>query len=175
MKRFLPRLREENKANVECVQEIDAICETAAIMTDTVKALSRLLRDVLGERLDPGAGTFVEMFAEDGVMEFPFAIPAVCRAQGRSAVARHLETNARKIEFHDVADARVHETGDPEVVIVEFAGFGRSVATGAPFEQRYVSFIRLRSGRIVHYIDYWNPIAILRTLRGHEFVESLAD
>jgi hypothetical protein len=144
-------------------------------VTDTVKALSKMLRDVLGDRLEPGARTFVEMFADDGVMEFPYAIPAACRIQGRQAIALHLETNARRIEFLDVGDVRVHGTGDPEVVIVDFAGFGRAVETGAPFEQRYVSVILLRSGRIIHYIDYWNPIAILRTMRGHEFVHALAD
>ena len=58
-------------------------------------------------------------------------------------------------------------------MIIEFEGFGESVSTGAPFEQRYISVVRARSGRIVHYTDYWNPIAILRTLRGQEFVESL--
>jgi ketosteroid isomerase-like protein len=142
-------------------------------LIDTVKSLSKLLRKVFGERLDPSAETFAEMFADDGVMEFPYAIPSERRIEGRGAIASHLETNAAKIEFRDVADIRAHETGDPEVVIIEFTGFGHSVATGAPFEQRYVSVIRVRSGRIVHYVDYWNPIAILRTLRGQAFVEAL--
>jgi ketosteroid isomerase-like protein len=144
-------------------------------MTDTVKPLSRLLREVLAERLDPGAETFVEMFDDDGVLEFPFAIPEPCRARGRAEIAHHLERNARRIEFQDVGDVRVHGTGDPDVVIVDFAGYGRAVETGIPFEQRYVSIILLRAGRIVHYIDYWNPVAILRTIRGREFVETLAD
>ena len=144
-------------------------------MTDTVKPLSRLLREVLAERLDPGAETFVEMFADDGVLEFPFAIPEASRIQGRAGIAQHLERNARRIEFLDVGDVRVHGTGDPDVVIVDFAGYGRAVETGIPFEQRYVSIILLRAGRIVHYIDYWNPVAILRTIRGREFVETLAD
>ena len=48
------------------------------------------------------------------------------------------------------------------------------MATGEPFEQRYISVIRLRDGYIVHYRDYWNPIAALQTMRGREFVESLA-
>ena len=143
------------------------------VLTDTVKSLSKLLRKVLGERLNPGAETFVEMFAEDGVMEFPYAIPCERRIEGRKAIADHLETNAGKIEFHSVADIRAHETGDPEVVIVEFAGFGQCVSTGTAFEQRYISVIRVRAGRIVQYVDYWNPIAILRTLRGQEFVETL--
>ena len=144
-------------------------------MTDTVKPLSRLLREVLAERLDPGAETFVEMFADDGVLEFPFAIPEASRIRGRAEIAHHLERNARRIEFLDVGDVRVHGTGDPNVVIVDFAGYGRAVETGIPFEQRYVSIILLRAGRIVHYIDYWNPVAILRTIRGREFVETLAD
>lgn len=149
--------------------------EGPATVTDTVKALSKMLRKVLGERLDPGAETFVEMFAEDGVLEFPFAIPEACRIHGREAIACHLEANARRIEFLDVGDVRVHGTGDPEVVIVDFAGFGRAVETGLPFEQRYVSVIQMRGGRIVHYVDYWNPIAILRAMRGREFVHALAD
>jgi ketosteroid isomerase-like protein len=142
---------------------------TELVLTDTVKSLSRLLRKVFGERLDPDA----ETFAEDGVMEFPYAIPCERRIEGRKAIADHLEANAGKIEFHSVADIRAHETGDPEVVIIEFAGFGQSVSTGMAFEQRNISVIRARSGRIVHYVDYWNPIAILRTLRGEEFIEAL--
>jgi hypothetical protein len=31
----------------------------------------------------------------------------------------------------------------------------------------------MRDGYIVHYKDYWNPVAALRTLRGQTFVQSL--
>jgi ketosteroid isomerase-like protein len=34
--------------------------------------------------------------------------------------------------------------------------------------------IRVCDGQISRYQDYWNPIAVFRTLRGREFVESLA-
>ncbi len=116
--------------------------------------------------LDPAAETFVQMFAENGVMEFPFAIPNSRRVEGREALAAHLEFLAGRIEFLSVSDLVRHETGDPEVFILEFAGSGRAVATGEPFEQRYVSVIRLRDGHIIHYNDYWNPIAALRMARG---------
>jgi len=143
-------------------------------MIDTVQSFSAMLRETLGDRLNPGAETFVEMFAEDGVMEFPYALPSPRRLEGREALAAHLAYLARLVELLSVSDVVKHETTDPEVFIVEFASSGRAVATGEPFEQRYISVIRVRDGRIVHYKDYWNPLAILRTMRGREFVESLA-
>lgn len=143
-------------------------------MVDTVKSLSVMLRKVLDKRLRANAETFVQMFAEDGVMEFPFASPSSLRLEGRDAIAAHLEKNAARIEFQDVADVVKHETADPETIILEFAGFGRRVPSGEPFEQRYISVIRIREGQIVRYVDYWNPLAILRTLLGRDFVDSLS-
>ena len=143
-------------------------------MIDTVQSFSAMLRETLGERLNPGAETFVQMFAEDGVMEFPYALPSPRRLEGREALAAHLAYLARLVELLSVSDVVKHETTDPEVFIVEFASSGRAVATGEPFEQRYISVIRVRDGHIVHYKDYWNPLAILRTMRGREFVKSLA-
>ncbi|PLZ01042.1 hypothetical protein CY652_18200 [Burkholderia sp. WAC0059] len=133
-----------------------------------------MLRRTLGEHLEPGAETFVQMFAEDGVMEFPYAPPGVPqRVEGRQALAAHLEFLASVIEFGSVSDVARHETGETGVFILEFAGFGRGQETGEPYEQRYISVIRVRDGHIVHYRDYWNPIEVLRTLKGRPFVESL--
>ena len=143
-------------------------------MIDAVQSFSAMLRETLGERLNPGAETFVQMFAQDGVMEFPYALPSPRRLEGREAHAAHLAYLARLVELLSVSDVAKHKTTDPEVFIVEFASSGRAVATGEPFEQRYISVIRVRDGHIVHYKDYWNPLAILRTMRGREFVESLA-
>ena len=93
-------------------------------------------------------------------------MPSPKRVEGREALAAHIAFLAGRIEFLSVSDVVKHVTGDPEVFIIEFAGSGRAVATGEPFEQRYISVIRLRDGHIVHYRDYWNPIAVLRTMRG---------
>jgi ketosteroid isomerase-like protein len=112
-------------------------------MNDPVQSFSAMLRDTLGERLKPGVETFVQMFAEDGVMEFPYALPTPRRVEGREALVAHLNFLAGRIEFLNVSDVVKHQTGDPDVCIIEFAGFGRSVATGEPFEQRYISVIRV--------------------------------
>ena len=46
-------------------------------MSETISAESfpAMLRRVLGNRLKPDAETFPDMFAVDGVLEYPFAPP----------------------------------------------------------------------------------------------------
>ena len=144
-------------------------------MIDPVKSFSAMLRKTLCEHLNPDAETFVQMFAENGVMEFPFALPNVVqRVEGREALSARISFLSGLIEFNSVSEVVKHETSNPEVFIVEFSGSGKGLATGEPFEQRYISVIRVRNGQIVHYKDYWNPVAFLRAMRGSKFVESLA-
>lgn len=134
---------------------------------DSFASFSAMLRQALGDRLAPAAASFVEMMAEDGVMEFPFAPPGqVRRLAGRAAVARHLASLAGLIEFEAMIDLVVHDTRDEGVVVLEFGCKGRGVQTGAPYDQRYVSIITVRDGHIVRYLDYWDPLVVLRALPG---------
>ena len=143
--------------------------------TDTVESFPAMLRRVLGGRLKPGVTAFPDMFAADGVMEFPFAPPGLKpRLEGQDAIAAHLRMFDGTIEINDVTDVVAHETSDPEVLIVEFTGSGRGLATGEPYNQRYISVIRVRGGQIAHYRDYWNPLAVLRTLKGEEVMKAFA-
>lgn len=142
-------------------------------MKDSFESFSAMLRKALGDRIDPDANTFPEMMAEDGVMEFPYAPPGFAlRIDGRQAIARHLEQLSELIVFDGMSEPIVHPSTDPGVVIMEFEGSGRGVATGEAYEQRYVSVIHTQGGRIVHYRDYWNPIAVLRATRGTALVEA---
>lgn len=143
-------------------------------MTDTVQSFSAALRTALGDRIAVDASSFLEMFAEDGVMEYPFA-PAgmTTRVEGRNALAAHLKELSKSIAFDHIGTITVHPMSDPDAVVLEFEGFGRGVITGEPYEQRYVSIVRMRNGRIVHYRDYWNPLVILRATKGSAAVETL--
>ena len=89
---------------------------------------SAMLRETLSERLHPDAHSYVETLAEGGVVAFPYAIPGLPqRVEGRAALAAHLERIAAMIEFTHFADIVKHETSDPEVVILELSGIGRSI------------------------------------------------
>lgn len=129
---------------------------------DTVPHFSAMLREGLGHVLAPDALRFVDMMAEDGVMEFPFAPPGLTtRLDGREAVAAHLASLDGLVAFEAMSVRAVHRTTDPAVTVIEFDGTGRGLATERPYEQSYVSVITVRQGRIAIYRDYWNPLVVL--------------
>lgn len=132
---------------------------------DAIPGFSAMLRGALGDALAPDAAAFPEMFAEDGVMEFPFA-PAdgVRRLEGRPALIEYLTGLGTMIDIVSVSAPIVHRSVEAGVFILEFTGVGRGVATGKAYDQTYISVIRVSEGRIVHYRDYWNPDVIAQVL-----------
>jgi ketosteroid isomerase-like protein len=134
---------------------------------DSITGFSDMLRQALGEQLSADATGFVDMMAEDGVMEFPFAPPGtVRRLEGRAAVAAHLAGFGDILRIDAMNDLVVHRTQAPDVFVLQFGCVGQGVKTGEPYDQRYVSIITLRNGRIARYEDYWNPLVVLRAVGG---------
>lgn len=121
------------------------------------ETIERLLR--AGRDMDIDA--FVELMAPDGYLEWPYRPPGVpARLQGRAEIRRHL-TAATFVRFDEYRNVVVHETTDPEVIIVEYEAYGRIVPTGAAFEQTVIAVIRVRDGLIVSYRDYINPLPLM--------------
>ena len=138
---------------------------------DPLPAFSAMLRAALGDLLVPQAESFTEMFAEDGVMEFPYAPPGgVSRLDGRRALADYLPKVTAAIEFERLTKPTVHRSQTPGIVVLEFNAEGRGRRTGLPYRQRYVSIITVCDGHIAHYLDYWNPLVSLRALGGEPAV-----
>jgi len=110
---------------------------------------------------------FVDLFAEDGVLEYPFAAPGFPNVyKGRSTIAAWVERmggSRTLFDIHEVT-AVVHETNDPEVVIAEISHHGHSHVTDRPYEAHALGIIRVRDGKIVHYRDYMNPLAMAELL-----------
>lgn len=142
-------------------------------MAHRVQDFATMLREALGDRLRPDAVGFVDMLADDAVMDFPFAPPGLpARLEGRAAVADHLKRLAALIAFDRIGPASVRATA-PDVAVLEFTGLGRGLKTGAPYEQRYISVIETRDGRIARYSDYWDPLAVLRAMLGDAALKGL--
>ncbi|MFI6128330.1 nuclear transport factor 2 family protein [Micromonospora sp. NPDC051141] len=112
--------------------------------------------------------TFVGLMAPDGYLEWPFRPPGVPgRVQGRAAIRRHLtETAGSLVTVDEHRDMVLHESTDPEVVVVEYEAHGTVVATGAPFTQTVIAVFRVREGRIESYRDYINPLPLMAALAG---------
>ncbi|MFD7449633.1 nuclear transport factor 2 family protein [Kitasatospora sp. NPDC059827] len=122
---------------------------------------AELYRHSLRLLLDKDIPAWVGLWAEDGVMEFPFAPPGLPRRlEGREAVAAYMRDYPDHIDLHDFPELRIHRTTDAETIVVEMRGVGRVVRTGDPFDMSYIAVVTVRDGRFTAYRDYWNPLAL---------------
>jgi ketosteroid isomerase-like protein len=113
--------------------------------------------------LDYDLNGYLELFALNGTVEFPFAPPGVpARMKGRDQIRSALlplwqrawEAGWRSIGYGPIV---VHESLNPEVVVAEFDLYGEVASTGETFQLAYVHIYRIRNGQIVSLRDYWNP------------------
>jgi uncharacterized protein len=125
---------------------------------DVVHRLLEGIRDQAWDRLP-------DLYAEDTVVEQPMARPAPLRLEGREALRRHFATVARRSIRLEPLDVRVHETGAPEVVVVEYDYDGHVARTGKSFRCANVLVVQVRDGRIVTSRDYHDHGAIGAALR----------
>lgn len=138
---------------------------TVEAVTSTTAETILLRSLVLLENGD--ARGWVDLFHQDGVLEFPYAPdgwPSTFR--GRDALWDHM----RKFPEHltvSFSGVVFHPTGDPDFTVAEFHGDGEA-STGLPFVQDYVSLLWIRDGLITRYRDFWNPLRHLAALGGAE-------
>ena len=104
------------------------------------------------------------LLAEDAVVEFPYAPSAgrPGRVEGREAIVRHFAWVMSNVGFRNFAlsNMRAHPGADPETAWFEFHGTA-DLPGGKHYEQDYVVSLRARDGKVIHYREYWNMIAIL--------------
>ncbi|WP_371674067.1 nuclear transport factor 2 family protein [Streptomyces sp. NBC_00289] len=121
-----------------------------------------LYRHSLRLLLDKDISGWVALWAEDGVMEFPFAPDGwPTRLDGREAIAAYMRHYPDHIDLHDFPALRIHQTTDPQIIVVEMRGVGRLVETDSAFDMTYIAVVTVQEGRITSYRDYWNPLAVL--------------
>ena len=107
---------------------------------------------------------WVDSFAADGVMEFPFSLKGVPpRLEGQHAIRATLGPvweRAQKTNRRLTGHERVvfHETTDPEVAIVEFDMLGETAR--GPFRQTMVNLLRVRSGHVLLRREFLDTAAV---------------
>lgn len=129
--------------------------------TSTPTTPSALFRHSLRLLLEKDIDGWVDLWAEGGVMEFPFAPEGwPRRLEGREAVAAYMRHYPDHIDLHDFPDVTIHETTTPGTIVVEMRGVGRLVRTDSPFDMTYIAVVTVRDARITAYRDYWIPLAV---------------
>lgn len=108
---------------------------------------------------------WIELWADDGVCEFPFAGPERPRLlQGKEQILAYMTDYPSRISIDGVDELRVHPALDPNVVVVEMTIRGRAVETNKTYNQQYVIVAEARDGKLAHYREYWNPLVSAEAL-----------
>jgi hypothetical protein len=130
-------------------------------MTTTVRTPRQVFDELLRTSVDGDWDGLLDLYAEDTVIEMPFAPPGVPTTSEGATFRQRIKGMAgnRPWKFSSAENVLVHETTDPEVIIAEYTLRGTVSATGAPLALSYAMVITVRDGKIVHSRDYGNPLA----------------
>lgn len=130
-------------------------------------ALDVMLKEVLGEQLSPGVASFLDLFADDAVLECPFAPPGgMHRLVGRDAIAAYFRELSGVQDSDGMTLAAVHRSTGQQVAVLEYHGTARSRITGSSYPQRYVAVVQTGDGRIRLFREYWDPRPVVAAFGG---------
>ena len=110
---------------------------------------------------------FFDAFAEDALFESRYNFPGWPQMiRGRSDLMAALSGYGNSIRVHRGDSLIVHPSKDGRVVVLEYEVHGKIVATGGPYDNRFVSVIAIESRKIVHWRDYMDSLAAWTALNG---------
>ena len=106
------------------------------------------------------------LYAVNAVHEFPFTRPGLpSRLEGRDEIVNWIaagwKTNTLKYERYRTL--AIHDTNDPDTIIVEQEALGTSTSTGE-FALPNIVVLTVRNGRIAHLRDYVNILAAVAAM-----------
>ncbi|MFD0783406.1 nuclear transport factor 2 family protein [Micromonospora azadirachtae] len=108
-----------------------------------------------------------DSLADDVVIETPFAAPGrPTRTQGKQQVLEYTQAGraAFPVRFDDCRNVVVHETTDPEVIVVEYELVGTHMATGVTASAPFIGVLRTRDGKLAHWREYQHTLAIAQAV-----------
>ncbi|MEV1167003.1 nuclear transport factor 2 family protein [Nonomuraea sp. NPDC049784] len=99
-----------------------------------------------------------DLYAEDGLHEFPFGGLAPYKGREEIRAGYHAMWGGATFEAQEVRRVALYQTTDPEVVVVEQNVF--AVAAGHQITVPGLLVLRIRNGQIIHTRDYMDTSAI---------------
>lgn len=111
---------------------------------------------------------WVDLFAEDAVIEFPYAFNTPPRLEGKSAIYNCMKDVSAQMQDLVFTSVRTYPTPDPNLLFAEVHGEAIITATSRHYKQDYMMRMETKDGKIVHYREYWNPILGLEAWGGIE-------
>ena len=104
-----------------------------------------------------------ELFAEDVIIELPFA---GFRIEGRQQFLdfANPQRAALPVHFDELRTLAVHDTQDPDTIIIEYELTGTATHTGKQATAPFIAVLTARNGKIARWREYQNHAAIQQAL-----------
>jgi ketosteroid isomerase-like protein len=103
---------------------------------------------------------YFDTFAEDALFESRYQFPGwPVSIRGRANLMASLSGYGKTIELHSGDALVVHRSQDRRVVILEYEVHGKVLSSGAPYDNRLISVIKIENRKIVHWRDYMDSLA----------------
>src|SRR5262245_15607997 len=114
-----------------------------------------------------GADPTDSLLADDAVVETPFAPPGHPRRfDGRDEFVAFATAGRASfpVRFDECREVAIHETTDPEVIVVEYELAGTVTTTGHHASAPFIGVLRVRDGLITEWREYQHTLAIAHAL-----------
>jgi uncharacterized protein len=103
----------------------------------------------------------MNLYAEDAIVEFPYAFNTPRRLEGKTAIYNYLKDALAQMQDLKFTNIRIYSTIDPNVLWAEVQGEAVMADTGLLYQQEYVMRLETKEGQIAHYREYWNPMIVM--------------
>lgn len=129
-----------------------------------IQALNSHARFLMGEET---IDTWVAIWAEDALIEFPYAPAGLPRrVESKSAIREYFKDFPNIVNFTAFPDLKAYSSHDTERIFLEFRCESVVVSTGLPYNQTYSASIELKDGLVTFYREFWNPTFFVEAFGG---------
>jgi ketosteroid isomerase-like protein len=103
---------------------------------------------------------YFDTFADDAVFESRYQFPGwPVKIRGRAYLMASLSGYGKTIKLRSGDALVVHRSQDNRVVILEYEVHGKVLASGAAYNNRFISVVTIENRKIVHWRDYMDSLA----------------
>ena len=108
---------------------------------------------------------FFDVVTDDVVYEVLYDFPGWPRIiQGRADLMSQFRGYVDHIALQSADRLITHKTDDGGVVVIEYEVHGTILATGAKYDNRFCSIVKIENRKIVHWRDYMDSLAAWNAL-----------
>jgi ketosteroid isomerase-like protein len=103
---------------------------------------------------------YFDTIADDALFEFRYNFPGWPQTvRGRANLMALYSGYGKNIRLHRGDSLVVHPSKDGRVVILEYEVHGEILATGTPYDNRFISVVTIENRKIVNWRDYMDSLA----------------